>query len=127
MPRLACRPGLPAQALAGLQGTLFTPACSRCHPGDGGSDFSDLPHTYEATVGRVSRYAGADGRLKVVAPGDLAASSLWLKVLGGSAASPSLRGPGGERVGEAMPRADAPLGEEALDALEAWICGGGLP
>jgi hypothetical protein len=75
----------------------------------------------QGVVGMKSAYSGTDATLKVVDPGKLANSSLWLKVLGGS---PAKKGPKGESVGGPMPEGKQELNATQLKLIKDWICSG---
>ncbi len=59
--------------------------------------------------------------MKIVDPGNLGNTVLWLKVLGGDAAGK--RGPHGERVYGAMPLG-AGLTAKQKTEIKNWICSG---
>lgn len=121
-PELACD-AAPAEAtLAKNVQAVFTAKCATCHvPGYSLGDYSDAART-TASVAKKSIYAGNTGTLKVVDPGVLANSSLWLKLLGG--AQVGRAGPNGENVSQRMPNDDTRLTAEEKQLLKDWICTG---
>ncbi len=122
-PELTCDPARPAVTLAGgLQAQVFD-ACAGCHAsGYLYGDYTSATATAAATVNQKSRYAGMAGTLQVVAPNDLANSSLWLKVLGGTARGRT--GPKNENVFGKMPNDGTDLSSEQKQRLKDWICSG---
>lgn len=121
--QLTCESGVAEVTLAGrVQAEIFDVHCKSCHntndPSSG--DYSSVDKTSAATVGVTSKYANGGG-LKVVDPGKLANSILWLKILGGD--SVGRRGPNGERTFGAMPTTGS-LPAETQKVLKDWICTG---
>lgn len=123
-PDLTCDPGGPSPTLASsVHAQVFAPACAGCHEADYlYGDYSTPERTAAATVNRKSEYAGSAGTLLVVAPNALANSSLWLKVLGGTAKG--RLGPRGENVQGRMPSDGTSLTDAQLTLLKQWICSG---
>jgi len=105
-----------------LQAEVFDAACKSCHnaadPSSG--DFSNADRTRLATVDKTSQFA-VGGTLKIVDPGNLKNSILWLKVLGGDATG--RKGPAGEKTYGAMPLG-AGLTAAQKSSLKNWICSG---
>lgn len=123
---LVCDPGAATVLTSKVQAEVFSqPTCSSggCHlAGATFPGMSDELTTQLELVDKPSPYGGGSGTLKMVDPGNLANSTLWLKMLGGS---PSKRGPKGESVGPVMP----PPGSGTVDAtqmklIKDWICTG---
>lgn len=95
--------------------------CADCHkPGVVDPDMSTVDATYANVVGQVSLRYGGQG-LKIVDPGHLATSLMWLKVNGGS---PRLKGPNGELIGGQMPNGRPPLADDKKALIKQWICSG---
>ena len=106
---------------ATLQMQVFDADCKTCHnPSNSNGDYSTAEKTYAATVGVSSQFANG-GTLKVVDPGSLKNSILWLKVLGGD--SFGRKGPNGESTYGAMPLGNG-LSAAKKAALKNWICSG---
>jgi len=117
--------GVSPVTLTTLQADVLTPTCAKstCHipqmQGGLSHDYSNLTASAEI-VGMPSTYGGT---LKVVAPGDLLDSTMWLKVLGGS---PKYSGPAPDckLVGAAMPFDGTVLDAGQIAQIKGWICGG---
>ena len=97
-------------------------AVAGCHlprpAGTSPTDYSTIAAT-ALNVGLASQYGHG---LKVVDPNNLANSTLWLKVLGGSPTYQSLDCTG---VGPLMPSGAAgPMNAAALAKIKGWICAG---
>ena len=121
-PDLDCPVSPRAVTLAMVQAEVFDPACKSCHnaadPSSG--DFSNAERARLATVGKTSQFA-AGGTLKIVDPGNLKNSILWLKVLGGDATGK--KGPADEKTYGAMPLGGG-LTPSQKSSLKNWICSG---
>jgi len=118
---LDCAPdaGTPAPVLLDVYAELQSPTCSSCHfPGSQDPDQSS-PEALAALIGADSVLYPP---LKIIAPGDLRNSVMYLKVMGGTEAG--YLGPNGEDTGHLMPRGGPPLSDEKRDLLRRWICGG---
>lgn len=123
-PELTCSTNPPSVTLEANVQAVFTDRCtSGCHE-DGYSygDYTTVASTLEGTVGKKSAFARKDGALKVVDPGNLANSTLWLKILGGSQRGRT--GPKGENVYGAMPNDRTTLGATQKQLFKDWICSG---
>ncbi len=71
---------------------------------------------------KASRYADDFERLKIVDPGRLRSSSLWLMV---TATGPNGRdGPRGEKTGPSEPSDGTTLSEVERQQIRDWICAG---
>lgn len=108
---------------------IFAVECSECHeancttPNCGDLELWSEALTQE-TVGRSSRYA-VGTPLKIVDPGNLRNSTMWLKLLGGTNPG-GCTAPDGKNVFEEMPNDDeGPLTQAQLDTVKNWICSGG--
>lgn len=125
-PALMCEANLQAVAAPAVFDQVIVPDCRTCHRSGGVAlqDFSTVEKLSANAVGQPSAYAGSGGALKMVDPGNLANSTFWLKLLGGS---PKWRGPGGESVGGPMPQGALLLGEAKLQVVKNWICTGAQP
>ncbi len=121
---LTCPSSAPSVTLAGnVQPEVFVPKCKTCHNPNGsstGGDYTTAETSRAATVGVVSDYANG-GTLKIIDPGNLANSVLWLKVLGGDAAGK--HGPNGEKTYGVMPLGDT-LSPAQKQTLKNWVCSG---
>jgi hypothetical protein len=129
---IACGPPMPTDPDLSCTGAgtatltevhaVFTAKCVSCHIA--GYTYGD--YTTEAKSGEVvnkkSLYAGMPGTLKVVEPGKLENSSLWLKILGG--ATKARTGPKGENVFGAMPNDGTTLDAAQQKTIKDWICSG---
>lgn len=121
-PELTCSSAPGEATLAKNVQAVFTAKCATCHvPGYSLGDYSDAART-ATSVAKKSLYAGSTGTLKIVDPGSLANSSLWLKVLGGAQVGRS--GPNGENVSQRMPNDDTRLTADEKQLLKDWICTG---
>lgn len=121
-PDLTCDANPAAATLATNVQAVFDARCKTCHVANysyGG--YSNATET-AAIVGKKSLYAGTTGTLLVVDPKSLANSSLWLKVLGGTAAGRA--GPKSENILAKMPNDMTVLPAAELKTLKDWICGG---
>jgi hypothetical protein len=123
-PELTCDTGGASPTLASaVQAQVFAASCAGCHDvGYMYGDYSRASATAASAVNQKSLYAGSAGTLKVVDPNNLANSSLWLKVLGGTAKG--RLGPKGENVMGRMPSDGTNLTEAQLTLLKQWICSG---
>jgi hypothetical protein len=123
-PELTCDTTTSSATLASsVQQQVISPACATCHSANYQyGDYTSATATAAATVNVKSLYAGTAGTLKVVEPGNLANSALWLKVLGGTAKART--GPKGENVFGAMPNDGTTLSPTQKQALKDWICSG---
>ena len=122
-PTLTCEKNRPSLTLKdNLQPDVFDAICKACHNSGDPSlpNYSDATKTAEV-IGKLSRYAGTTAKLKIVDPGNLHNSAMWLKVSGGDATNQA--GPSGERVFGKMPAAGE-LTDAQIQALKDWICGG---
>jgi len=107
--------------LADLHPQVMGAICSQCHqPGVTVPDLSTVEAVQANAVGQTSLRYGSNG-LKIVDPGKLANSVLWLKVNGGS---PRIKGPHGEGIGGQMPAGQAALGADKKALIKQWICAG---
>lgn len=98
---------------------IHSPVCSNCHFAGSQAPPMSSPEALGALVGAESaEYAP----LKVIVPGSLRESLMYLKVMGGTDAG--YVGPAGEDTGQLMPRGGPPLSEEQKDLLRRWICQG---
>ena len=101
--------------LTQLQNTIFTPICSGCHTGGGGSlpssmNLSSAAATHAAIVGVASEQRPSLNR---VAPGDPDNSYLVHKIEGAAGI-----------VGGRMPLGQTPLSNEQIANVRAWIAAG---
>lgn len=121
-PDLNCT-GAGTSTLAANVQPIIELRCKSCHDATNAmyGDYSSAAKSAEI-VGKKSLYAGMPGTLKVVEAGNLANSSLWLKLLGGQAKGRS--GPKAENVQAAMPSDGAVLTAAQLKAFKDWICTG---
>jgi hypothetical protein len=106
---------------------VIGPRCvETCHKAGGNAisygDYSTAAAFQSTNVGQKSLYAGSKGTLKKVDPNNLQNSSVWLKVIGGSAAG--VKGPQCEAVGNAMPDGKPALSDTEKAAIKNWICSG---
>lgn len=102
-----------------LYAELGHPICSQCHFAGSQSPPLSSPQAFEALVDAESPgYAP----MKVVVPGELRSSLLYLKVMGGTDAG--YVGPAGEDTGHSMPRGGPPLPETQRHLVRRWICQG---
>ncbi len=101
---------------------IFDVKCKTCH--EGGTDYGDFTKAERSAVvvNKVSVYAGAAKTLKVVDPGSLENSSLWLKISGGASAGRT--GPKGENVFGKMPNDSTILTAAEKKIIKDWICSG---
>ncbi len=98
--------------LTSIQENIFTPTCSGCHSGPGGSaglDLSSISASFMALVNIASSQVGA---LSLVNPGDPDNSYLIQKLEGTAA------------VGAQMPRFAPALDQPTIDAVRQWISDG---
>ncbi|MFO0599156.1 MAG: hypothetical protein U0228_27860 [Myxococcaceae bacterium] len=118
---LSCADAGTATLAAGAQ-TVLTAKCVSCHITD--YTYGDYTSAAKSAlmVNQKSAYAGTPGSLKIVDPGHLENSSLWLKVLGG--AQRGRTGPKNENVQGAMPNDGTALTPNEKQTLKAWICSG---
>jgi hypothetical protein len=104
--------------LASIQANVFTPRCSGCHNGAGGT----LPGALNLTSETASRAALVGvaslevGTLQRVAPGNPNDSYLIRKLEGG----PGI-------VGSRMPLVGPPLDQATIDSIRLWITTGAAP
>ncbi len=121
-PLVTCDPNPAVVTTATLQTQVFN-ACRTCH--NQNDTYADLsaPEKSQAMVDKASTFSKgvAGSELKLVKPKDLANSSLWLKLNGGTSAK--LAGPKMEMLGGIMPPTGA-LSATDLKAVKDWICGG---
>jgi hypothetical protein len=108
-------PPAPTVTLTQLQTTIFTPICSGCHTGGGGSlpssmNLSNAAATFAATVGVASTQQPA---LQRVNPGNPDDSYLVRKIEGAAGIS-----------GGRMPLGGAPLDPTLIANVRAWIAAG---
>lgn len=114
---------------------LFAARCTDCHEptcfdaASPDTECASLDLTTEEltqqSVGRESRYATGSSTMKIVDPGNLANSTMWLKILGGE--DVGCMGPNGERTLEPMPNpkdGDEPLNAAERQLVKNWICSG---
>jgi hypothetical protein len=95
--------------------------CHECHKPSGTvPDMSTVDATFANVVDKTSIRYGGKG-LKIVDPGNLGNSVMWLKVNGGS---PKITGPHGEFVGGSMPNGLPKLPAEKIALIKQWICSG---
>ncbi|HLL55636.1 MAG TPA: hypothetical protein VK447_18895 [Myxococcaceae bacterium] len=95
--------------------------CHECHkPGGTMPDMATVDAMYTNVVDKPSIRYGEMG-LKIIDPGNLGNSVLWLKVNGGS---PRVTGPRGEFVGGSMPNGLPQLPDEKKALIKQWICSG---
>jgi uncharacterized protein (TIGR03118 family) len=107
-----------APTLAQLQTTIFTPRCSGCHTGGGGTlptsmNLASAAGTYAALVNVTSQEAGS---LKRVLPGDPSSSYLVRKLEGTAGI-----------VGERMPFGGPYLDQPTINQVRDWIQAGAAP
>ena len=123
-PQLNCAGSGSATLAADIQ-PILDAKCVACHDASNATygDYSTAAKTAEI-VGKRSLYAGSARQLKVVDPGDLANSSFWLKLLGGS--QKGRTGPRGENVLGEMPNDGTKMTTDELEKLKAWICSGAM-
>ncbi|MFT3843342.1 MAG: hypothetical protein QM723_40540 [Myxococcaceae bacterium] len=102
-------------------------ACDSCHsncPNGAGcfyGDYGDATKMYNAMVNHNSIY----GALKMVAPNDLAHSTVYLKVGCTPITNPSCTAPDGTNIGAAMPQnGPTALTADQVKAVKDWICKG---
>lgn len=105
----------PAVTLAQLQTTIFTPSCSGCHTGGGGSlpasmNLSSTAATFAALVGVASTQQPAVQRVNAGNPND----SYLVRKLEGTAGI----------TGARMPFGGAPLDPALIANVRAWITAG---
>lgn len=105
-------------ALADVFQQVQGPVCSGCHTGAGQAPDQSSEDAVAALVGAESI---AYRPLRLIVPGDPAASVLYLKVSGGS--PNGFHGPDGENVGGRMPPGQT-LSAEKRELLRGWICSG---
>jgi len=118
---LTCDADAGRVTLAELHPQVMGAICIECHTTGGTKpDMSTVEAVQANVVGQVSLRYGANG-LKIVDPGNLANSVLWLKVNGGS---PRIKGPNGELVGGQMPAGRPKLSDDKLALIKQWICSG---
>lgn len=108
-------PPAPSVTLTQLQTTIFTPICSGCHTGGGGSlpssmNLSNAAATFAATVGVASTQQPS---LQRVNPGNPDDSYLVRKIEGAAGIS-----------GGRMPLGGAPLDPTLIANVRAWITAG---
>ncbi len=111
----AVEPIVPSPHLSDIQQVIFTPSCSTntsCHNSTGRAGMLDL--TAGRSFTELTQRKGFYSEVPVVLPGRPEASFLVKK----------LRGMLGPNQGEQMPLRDTPLGEEQIQAIEAWIRAG---
>jgi len=111
--------------------TVFTsvvqPQCVTCHLPNGQAfsygDYSTVDKMYAAMVNHPSIYNTNDPSLEMVAPNDLAHSTVWLKI-----ACPqqgmACKSPHGDTIGAPMPYESASLTDADLKVVKDWICTG---
>jgi hypothetical protein len=112
--------------------TVFTNVVSAncvtaCHTPGGQaiaySDYTTANLFFTDTVGVASIYAGSNASLKMVAPNDLANSTVWLKV-SCPQGSTSCKSPHGETIGSSMPYQTVSLSAANQKVIKDWICTG---
>ncbi|MDQ3265176.1 MAG: hypothetical protein M3Y59_16215 [Myxococcota bacterium] len=109
----------PAPTLLEVYAQLQSPICGNCHfPGSQAPDQSSP----EALAALIDADSALYPPLKIIAPGDLRRSLMYLKVMGGTDAG--YTGPLGEDTGVLMPRGGPALAEEKKALLRRWICAG---
>lgn len=125
-PNVECGSSSKSVTLATDVQPLLTAKCatSGCHDQGYATSYGDFTTATKsaAMVNKKSLYAGPNATLKVVDPGALKNSTVWLKVLGGKLAGYS--GPNGENVQDRMPYDTDPLSADEQQLLKDWICGG---
>lgn len=111
--------GVPHPVLLDVYAQLQVPVCSSCHYPGAQAPPQDSPEALAALIG-----ADSIGypTMKIIDPGNLRNSLMYLKVMGGTDAG--YLGPNGEDTGFLMPRGGPPLPEEKTDLLRRWICAG---
>lgn len=122
-PDLVCDASPPATTFAKVYSDVFTPSCLSCHKmgiGDGSDSYGRYETqalAYEG-VGKTSLYAGSEKTLKIVDPGKLDNSSMFMKCLA------KAKSPAGKNLGGAMPLGAAALTAAQKQTLKDWICSG---
>lgn len=131
-PELTCDANPASVTTAQVQTEVFDVSCKSCHFKDSNTDnpadmdMSSASVTQQS-VGKNSIYCGQNcpaDALKIVHAGNLANSTMWLKLLGGS---PTYKGPKGENVGARMPQGAPALDEAKKKLVRDWICSGAKP
>lgn len=108
-----------APTLLDVYAEIHSPVCSNCHFAGSQAPAMSSPEALQALINADSlQYAP----LKILVPGDLRQSLMYLKVMGGTDAG--YVGPNGEDTGPLMPRGGPPLSDERRDLLRRWICHG---
>lgn len=102
--------------LASIQDNVFTPICSGCHTGQGGTlpSSMDLTSVTASFMALVNVPSEEDAALDRVTPGDPDNSYLVHKIEGTAAAPNDTR----------MPLGGAPLDQSTIDAIRQWITNG---
>ncbi len=101
---------------------LLSPKCAPCHTsGYSYGDYTAAERSAEVVGKKTAMPVPTGSTLKMVDPGKLESSTMWLKVLGGTPRGH--RGPDGEGVGGVMPQSGTLTEEEKL-LLKDWICTG---
>jgi hypothetical protein len=126
---MVCETGRPEVTLAKVHSdVLLGTGCIDCHKPTapaatkGPGDYTSVQTTTTAFLQSPSAYTkGTDG-VKIVDPGNLANSTLWLMVLGG--AEKGYKSPKGDPIGPGMPQSRDPLEAEHKQLIKDWICGG---
>jgi len=109
------QPGVPtASQFQEIQDTIFTPICTQCHIGSGAPQGLrlDAANSYALLVNTASSEVPA---LMRVNPGNPNQSYMLQKIEGTAA------------VGGRMPLGQAPLPQDRIDLVRAWIAGGAQP
>jgi hypothetical protein len=135
-PDLVCEPGRPTVTTAQLQTLAIEPGCDHCHftgtpqnPNNTGApgDYTTAAKTQAALVNVISAYDINNKGLKMVDPGHLANSTMWLKIMGGTTIGGGKRGPNKEPVGGPMPNDATVFTADQKQAVRDWICSGATP